>query len=196
MTAVVEAEATEVEATDSTEETKAPGKRGRKPESRDFTEWKSDHEEFANYINSIDPTVGITPGQVKAAWLLRGDWTNSPERVAAKEARKAEDAEAAAERARKKAERDAEKAKYANETPEEKEKRLKKEKAVKAAERAKKRAAELIAKAEALVEQADVESDTVDAAAEFSEVAEATEVSSEDAVSTEARKPARRKRPQ
>lgn len=150
MTAVVEAEATEsAEATET--ETKEPGKRGRKPESRDFTEWREDHESLAKYINeNTNPSLDITPGQVKAVFLLRGEWSDTPERKAEREAAKQAAAEAKAERDKKRAEREAEKAKYANETEEEKAARKEREKVQKQADRAAARAAELAAKAEEL----------------------------------------------
>lgn len=195
MTATVEAEATEVTETDSVDENKAPGKRGRKAEPRDFSVWREDHESFANYINELYPDVAITPAQVKASFLLRGDWANTPERLAEREASKARTAEEAEARAQRKAEKEAEKALEESLSPEEKEKRKERTKAVKAAERAAKRAEELRKKAEELANEAFSE-ETPETPAEIveqeavDEVAGATEAPSEDA------KPRRpRKRP-
>jgi putative NIF3 family GTP cyclohydrolase 1 type 2 len=159
VTAVVEAEATET--TDTATETKVPGTRGRKPESRDWTEVKQDHIDFANYINE-HTNLDITPNQVKASFLLRAEWSNTPERAEAREALKNANAEEKAERARKAEERKAEAAKYANETPEEKEARKERTKTEKAAERAQKRADELIAKAKELREQAGLDTELPD----------------------------------
>jgi hypothetical protein len=202
VTAVVEAEATET--TETATETKVPGTRGRKPESRDWTEVKQDHIDFANYINE-HTGLDITPNQVKASFLLRAEWSNTPERAEAREAAKLANAEEKAERQRKAAERKAEAEKYANETPEEKEARKERTKAEKAAERAKKRADELVAKAKELREQAGLDSElpeTEEAPAEV-ETEEATEVvevesdtESDDAETmfSDAEKPVRRNR--
>ena len=109
MTVTVEAEATEqAEATDT--ESKPAGKRGRKAEPRDFSTWREDHESFANYINERHPEVAINPAQVKAVFLLRGDWTNTPERIAQREEAAKLTEQEKAEREAKKAERAAAKA--------------------------------------------------------------------------------------
>lgn len=168
MTAVVEAEATEAAAPT---EAKEPAKRGRKPESRDWSETREDHESLANYINE-HTGLGINGSQVKAVFLLRGEWTNTPERVAEREAAAKLTEQEKAEKAAAKAKRDEEKAKYANETPEEKAKRQEREKAIKQAERAAKRAEELLAKANELREQAGLDSDGDDAETEAVQDAE------------------------
>lgn len=199
MTAVVEAEAVEVT---ETEEAKAPGKKGRKPEVRDFTVWKETHESFANYVNERYPDVAITPGQVKAAFLLRGEWSNTPEALAEREqAKQANEAEKLA-KAERKAQREAEKAKFAHETPDEKAARLEREKAQKAADRATKRAEELMAKAKELREKAeaalDEASDSDDAEAAFNEIVAEAEVADVPEFSEAAPAPRRnrnRKRP-
>lgn len=186
MTAVIEAEATEtVEA--PAEEKAEPKQRGRKPESRDWTEVKEDHVSFANYINE-KTGLGITPGQVKATFLLRGEWTNTPERVAEREAAAAATAEEKAAKAEAKRIRDEEKAKYANESEEEKAARKEREKAIKAADRATKRAEELQAKADELKRQAAIETDSTepDAEAEFESVANDAEVEFSDVTETPA----------
>lgn len=157
MTAVIEAEATEATEANETEE-KSPGKRGRKAEVRDFTVWREDHESLANYINERYD-LGITPGQVKSVFLLRGEWNDTPERQAIREAAKRENAEEAEARAERRRKREEEKAKYANETPEEKEARLAREKKAKQADRAAKRAAELLAKAQGLRHEAGLDSE-------------------------------------
>lgn len=203
MTAVIEAEATE--GTTETE-AKEPAKRGRKPESRDWTETREDHESLANYINE-HTDLGITGSQVKAVFLLRGEWTNTPERVAEREeAAKLTEAEKE-KKAAAKAAREAEKAKYANETPEEKAVRLEREKTIKAADRATKRAEALQAKAKELREQAGLDTEEVaeeevespvndeDAEEAFAEVSEDVAEVSEDEPFQEAEsKPARRPR--
>lgn len=153
MTVTVEAEATEqAEATEN--ENTEGGKRGRKAEPRDFSVWREDHESFANYINERHPEVAINPAQVKAVFLLRGDWTNTPERIAEREKAAKLTEQEKAQREAKKAERAAAKALEAQLTPEQKEARKERSKAVKAAERAAKRAAELQAKAEKLAAEA------------------------------------------
>ena len=147
--------------------------RGRKREVRDFTVWRDDHESFANFINENYPGVDITPGQVKAAFLLRSEWSNTPERLAEREAaREANEADKIARKERAER-RKAERAKYANETEEEKAARKEREKTQKAAERAAKRAAELMAKAKELREAAGLveEADASDPEAAFTEIA-------------------------
>lgn len=206
MTAVVEAEATEAAAPT---EAKEPAKRGRKPESRDWNEVREDHISLAKYIQE-KTGLSTTPNDVKAVFLLRGEWTNTPERVAEREAAQKLTEQEKAEKAEAKRIREAEKAKYANETPEEKAKRLEREKAIKAADRAAKRAAELQAKAEELRAAAESDSDgeSEDPEADFAgvtdetpevetEVAEVEAEEDEDEVEDDeapAAKPARRPR--
>lgn len=204
MTATVEADAAP-EATETATEAKEPKQRGRKAEPRDFTVWKEDHESLANYINEHYEGVDITPGQVKAVFLIRGEWSNTPERVAAREEAARQTAEEKELAAQRKREREAEKAKYANETPEEKEARKEREKVIKQADRAAKRAAELAAKAEELkAKAAEVDGTESDPEAEFEgvtedateEATEAPEAESDNSGSEEVSKPKRtRKRP-
>jgi peptidoglycan hydrolase CwlO-like protein len=129
-------ETTEVEENGADEVEQGEGtKRGRK---RDFTKSNEHYDELAQFINSHQDWVNaglgeITPLQVKAVLALKTDHANTPEVIAAREARKAE--------------REAEKAKYGNMTDEQ-------IKAAKAAARAQAQYDKLQAKAQEALEKA------------------------------------------
>lgn len=111
---------------------------GRKNRTRDFSKFSEVHQSLASYINNNETYQAsgqedITPNQVKAVLALRGEWADTPERKAEREARKAE--------------REAEKAQYAGMTDEE-------IKAEKAAKRAEKQAEKLQAKIDAALAKA------------------------------------------
>ena len=80
-------EDTETETKTETE-TETTAKRGRKRE-RDFTKFATVHQELADYINTHSGLEPVTPNQVKAMLALRLDFDNTPEKIAAREARKA-----------------------------------------------------------------------------------------------------------
>lgn len=129
MTAVadLDVETPEVEAQNpESADTPEKGKPGRK-QDRDFTKYRETHEELANYINANSGIDPLTPGQVKAVMILRGEFNNLPDQVARRAARKEELA--------------AEKAKYEGMDPEQ-------VKAEKAADRAEKQAEKLQARVE------------------------------------------------
>lgn len=91
MTAVAEAPAKAETQTETQTETK----KERAERTRDFTKFRPQHEEFANFINSHPEwkkaELGdITPNQVKAVLALKVDFNDTPEQKAAREQRKAE----------------------------------------------------------------------------------------------------------
>ena len=111
------------EETDENGETKA--------QSRDFSKFRENHKELADFINSHPEFVAselaaLEPGQVKAVLALRADFNKLPEQVA--------------KRAERKKELEAEKAKFAGLSPEQ-------IKATKAADRAAKQAEKMAEKA-------------------------------------------------
>lgn len=79
-------EATEVEG----EESESTGGRRGRTADRDFTKHNDQHQELADYVNANSGLDAVTPFQVKAIQLLSTDFRNSPEAVAAREARKKE----------------------------------------------------------------------------------------------------------
>lgn len=87
MTATLEDTGTEVEGEES--ESESGGKRGRTAD-RDFTKHNDKHAELAEYINANSGLDALTPFQVKAVQLLTSDYNNAPERVAEREAKKAQ----------------------------------------------------------------------------------------------------------
>lgn len=137
MTAVIDDEVTE--ATDETTEGESsePKKRGRKPGERNLAKPSKLHQELAEFINGNAEAqkagVTVTAEQVGAVLLLRTDFSDTPERKAAREAAKAE--------------REAEKEKYAGLTQEE-------IKAEKAAVRAEKQALKLQERVQAALDKA------------------------------------------
>lgn len=108
------------------------GQHGRSKD-RDFTKFRDYHVELATFINEHSGIDPVTPNQVKAVLTLRTDWSNRPETIAAREARKAE--------------REAEKQKYAGMSDEQ-------IKALKASKRAQDQAERLTAKAQEAMEKA------------------------------------------
>jgi hypothetical protein len=113
------------------------GKRGRKRDL-DFSKFRDNHQELADYINTHSGLEPITPNQVKALLTLKQDWAATPEQEA--------------KRAEAKAARAAVKAKYDGLTPEQ----IKVEKAVdranKQAEKLRLRLEEALAKAQRIRE--------------------------------------------
>ena len=59
-----------------------------KKKNRDFTKVSKLHEELAAFVNANSGLDPLTPNQVKAVLYLRADYNDSPEKVAAREARK------------------------------------------------------------------------------------------------------------
>jgi len=73
---------------------------GTKKREQDFTKHRDFHEELASFINShpkyVEANLGdLSPGQVKAVLTLRGDYANTPERIALRAEAKAKAAEEA-----------------------------------------------------------------------------------------------------
>ena len=119
------------EETDENGETKA--------QSRDFSKFRENHKELADFINSHPEFVAselaaLEPGQIKAVLALRADFNKLPEQVA--------------KRAERKKELEAEKAKFAGLSPEQ-------IKATKAADRAEKQAQKMREKAEEAMRRAE-----------------------------------------
>lgn len=123
--------------------------------SRDFSKFTEKHQELANYINAHPDYLSagiapITPNQVKAAFVLRGEFNDTPEVKAAREARKIQLEE--------------EKKQFAGLTAEE----IKAEKAAKRAEaqaaKLQARVQEALAKAQAIREGKDASGEDVAAA--------------------------------
>ena len=119
------------EETDENGETKA--------QARDFSKFRENHKELADFINSHPEFVAselaaLEPGQVKAVLALRADFNKLPEQVA--------------KRAERKKELEAEKAKFAGLSPEQ-------IKATKAADRAAKQAEKMREKAEEAMRRAE-----------------------------------------
>ncbi|ACI12484.1 gp68 [Mycobacterium phage Konstantine] len=107
--------------------------------ARDFTRFRENHKELADFINSHPEFVAsglaaLEPGQIKAVLALRADFNKLPEQVAKREERKREI--------------EAEKAKFAGLSPEQ-------IKAMKAADRAEKQAQKMREKAEEAMRRAE-----------------------------------------
>lgn len=78
----------------TTETTDESGKRKRE---HDFSKFRDFHQEVADYVNAHSGLDPLTPNQIKAVLLLRTDFANTPEQVAAREERKAQVAKEKAE---------------------------------------------------------------------------------------------------
>lgn len=96
-----------------------------KKRERDFTKFRPNHQELADFVNMHSGLDPVTPNQVKAILALRIDFNNLPEQVEKREARKIE--------------REAEKRKFEGMNSEQ-------IKAAKAADRAERQAAKLEAR--------------------------------------------------
>ena len=133
-----------IEATEVTEETTEDqstesGTESGEGAARDFSKFRENHKELADFINSHPEFVAselaaLEPGQVKAVLALRADFNKLPEQVA--------------KRAERKKELEAEKAKFAGLSPEQ-------IKATKAADRAAKQAEKMREKAEEAMRRAE-----------------------------------------
>jgi hypothetical protein len=75
------------EGTDTEGTSEAPKKRKRR--AHDFTKFRDFHQEVADYVNARSGLDPVSPNQVKAVLLLRTDFANTPEQIAAREASKA-----------------------------------------------------------------------------------------------------------
>jgi hypothetical protein len=128
------AETTAPESTDN-------GEDDSKGKDRDFSKVRQLHIDLACYVNEHSGLEPISANQVKALLYLRGDFNDSPERQAA--------------RAAKKAQRDAEAKKYEGMSDDQIKRHKQASKAQEAAERADKRAKEAKERADKLLKEAE-----------------------------------------
>ena len=89
MTITDESVDTSAESEQGTDEKNESGETGRKRD-RDFTKFKENHKELADFVNEHSGLDAVTPNQVKAILTLRADFNNTPEQVSKREQRKAE----------------------------------------------------------------------------------------------------------
>jgi hypothetical protein len=61
----------------------------RKKRDRDFSKFRPQHAELAEYVNLHSGLSPVTPQQVKAVLALRTDFNNTADQIAKREARKA-----------------------------------------------------------------------------------------------------------
>ena len=60
----------------------------RKKRDRDFSKFRPQHSELADYVNKNSGLPPVSPQQVKAILALRTDFNNMPEQIAERELRK------------------------------------------------------------------------------------------------------------
>ena len=89
MTITDESVDTSAESEQGTDEKNESGETGRKRD-RDFTKFREQHKELADFVNEHSDLAPVTPNQVKAILTLRSDFNNTPEQVAKREERKRE----------------------------------------------------------------------------------------------------------
>jgi hypothetical protein len=146
------------EGTDTEGTSEAPKKRKRR--AHDFTKFRDFHQEVADYVNARSGLDPVSPNQVKAVLLLRTDFANTPEQIAAREASKAA--------------LEAEKKRYAGLTEDQVKKVKAAQKAAEQAERFQKRAQEQIDLAKKLAEEAEGSGTDLAAAVEAQQNGEIT----------------------